>query len=54
MYTNDMAAIRRNWVAAHTKRPKSRVRVKSTCYPDTTDFNEAAQHQRKELLKLTM
>jgi hypothetical protein len=52
MYTNDYKQIRKNAQRAAQKKSKSKPRVMSTVYPDTEDFNQAAEHRHQELSKL--
>jgi hypothetical protein len=52
MYTNDYKQIRLNAQRAAQKKKKSKVRIMSTVYPDTEDFNQAAEHRHQELNKL--
>lgn len=54
MYTIDYKMVRINAQRANTPKRKSRIKVMSTCHPDTTDFNAAAMHRKKELDKMLM
>jgi hypothetical protein len=41
-------------MAANSKPKKVKVKIASTCYPDTSDFNKASMHRKQQLDKMIL